>query len=615
MNLLNAENISKVYGDKTIFDNITLGVNSGDKIGIIGINGTGKSSLLKIIAGREYPDQGQIIKGNKVYIEYLAQTPEFTKEESALEYVLSAKPKDEQWMIEGDAKSMLTELGIADYSMNVQHLSGGQKKRVALAKTLMTTSDILILDEPTNHLDNEMSQWLETYLKKYRGAILMVTHDRYFLDSVTNRIVELDHGKLYEYEGNYSKYLELREQRLDMAKASDRKRKAILKNELAWIMRGARARTTKQQARIDRLETLKVSVAPKEDGNVELNSLSSRMGRKTIEVVDLSKSYGDKLLFKDFNYTFLKDDRIGIVGHNGAGKSTLLKTIVGMVEPDTGYVETGTTIKVGYFSQENEYLDESVRVIDCVRDVAEYIQTSEGRTSASQMLERFLFTPDMQWTYVSKLSGGEKRRLYLLRILMDAPNVLILDEPTNDLDIQTLTILEDYLDGFSGIVITVSHDRYFLDRVVRRIFAFEDNGRIHQYEGGFTDYWNASDDVRSAMGSNVTVAAENKAKSGNDQGGLSGKEAYEASKQAAKAAKLKFTYKEEKEYATIEADIAAIENKLEELDTQMAANATNSVKLQALMKEKEETESALEEKMDRWMYLEDLAARIAAQQG
>ena len=604
------ENVSKTYGDKTIFNHITMGVHDNDKIGLIGINGTGKSSLLKIIAGKETPDEGQVIRGNKVYIEYLPQTPDFKKEESVLDCVLNARPKDEQWLIEGDAKSMLHQLGIEDFSMNVRHLSGGQRKRVALAKTLLTPSDILVLDEPTNHLDNEMSEWLENYLKKYRGAILMVTHDRYFLDAVVNRIVEIDDAALYEYEGNYSKYLEMRALRLDMAHASDRKRQAILKNELAWIARGARARSTKQQYRINRLDSLKASVAPKEDGNVELNSISSRLGKKTIEAVELTKAYDGRVLFKDFSYTFLKDDRIGIVGCNGAGKTTLLKTIVGLVAPDSGYVDMGSTIKIGYFSQENEYLDESVRVIDSIRDVAEYIETSDGKTSASQMLERFLFTPEMQWTPVSKLSGGEKRRLYLLRILMDAPNVLILDEPTNDLDIRTLTILEDYLDGFSGIVITVSHDRYFLDRVVRRIFAFEDGGRVRQYEGGFTDYKNTCAQNDSSSDTASAAATANA-----PQSGQNGSESIKAAQDARPRheQRLKFTYKEQQEYNTIDDDIEKLEQALALAEENIARSARDYVKLNKYMQEKETLQMQLDEKMERWVYLNDLAERIEAE--
>lgn len=624
MNLLNAENISKTYGDKTIFDNITLGVHDGDKIGIIGINGTGKSSLLKIIAGYESPDEGQVVRGNKVYIEYLPQTPEFKKDDTVLHYVLSARPADEQWLVEGDAKSMLHQLGIEDFTVNVHALSGGQRKRVALARTLLTPSDILVLDEPTNHLDNEMSDWLENYLRKYRGAIIMVTHDRYFLDAVVNRIVEIDNAALYEYEGNYSKYLEMRALRLDMARASDRKRQAILKNELAWIARGARARSTKQQARIDRLDDLKVSVAPKEDGAVDIGSLSSRLGKKTIEAVELTKAYGDKVLFDHFSYTFLKDDRIGIVGRNGAGKTTLLKTIVGLVTPDGGHVDMGPTIKIGYFSQENEYLDDSVRVIDCIRDVAEYIQTTEGRTSASQMLERFLFTPEMQWTPVSKLSGGEKRRLYLLRILMDAPNVLILDEPTNDLDIQTLTILEDYLDSFAGIVITVSHDRYFLDRVVRRIFAFEGGGVVRQYEGGFTDYHNAllrrqaEDDGTGDGGVKTSGAgrtgAGSTANPGSGTAGTGSDAGTPAFNGQRHQQRLKFTFKEQQEYNTIDADIEKLEQALQTAEENIAASARDYVKLNQYMEEKEALQNQLDEKMERWVYLNDLAEKIEAAQ-
>lgn len=597
MNLLTVEKVSKLYGDNNIFKDISLGVSDTDKIGIIGINGTGKSTLLKMIAGKVEPDSGSITRGNKVHIEYLPQHPVFDGGDTVIGYVLKSRPEDERWLIEGEAKSILTRLGLDQFNMSVQKLSGGQKKKAALARTLLTPAEILVLDEPTNHLDNEMSDWLENYLINFNGAIIMVTHDRYFLDAVTNRIVEIEYGKIYSYEANYSRYLELKAQRMDMSMAAERKRQAVLKNELTWIRRGARARSTKQKARIQRFEEMSQMRGPREERAVSLDALSTRMGRTTIELEHLSKAY-DCPLIRDFNYIFLKNDRIGIVGPNGAGKTTLLKMIVGQEKPDEGRVVTGQTIKTGYFSQENEFLDDSLKVIDYIRDVAEYIQTSEGTASASQMLERFLFTPAMQWTPVGKLSGGEKRRLYLLRVLMEEPNVLILDEPTNDLDVKTLTILEDYLDHFPGIVITVSHDRYFLDRVVSRIFAFEGNGMIRQYEGGFTDYQFA----RSQEAPPETTVV---------------KEAHQKTvKEKPKGEKkLKFTFKEQQEYNTIDEDIAQLEASLEQIEKDILKYATDYTKLNEYMAAKEQMEKQLEEKMERWVYLNDLAEQIDAAKG
>lgn len=594
MNLLTIEKMTKSYTDRILFNNVTFGINEGDKIGVIGVNGTGKSTLLKIISGLEEPDSGTVTKGNNIKITYLAQNPIFDEKLTILQNVLEGVVNDtEHWNMEGEAKSMLNKLGIMDYDGTVAILSGGQKKRVALVRALLHPADILVLDEPTNHLDNEMAEWLEDYLNRYRGALIMVTHDRYFLDKVTNKIIEIDKGNIYSYIANYSKFLEMKAEREEMELATERKKQSLYRMDLEWMMRGARARSTKQKAHIQRFEELRDREKIIETANVELNSLSSRLGKKTIEIHDISKSYGDTVLFKDFTYIFLKDDRIGIVGKNGCGKSTLLKIINGIVEPDAGEIEIGQTVKIGYFSQENEYMDESLKVIDYIREVAEYIQTSDGSVSAAQMLERFLFTGAMQYSYISKLSGGEKRRLYLLRILMDAPNILILDEPTNDLDIQTLSILEDYLDSFNGIVITVSHDRYFLDRVVERIFAFERNGTIKQYEGGFTDYKLAHDRIQSQEEPDSTK--ENREKPANGK---------------VKETKLKFSYQEKREYETIDDDISKLEEKIEQIEEEILASASNYSKLNELMAKKEELEEELEGKMDRWVYLNDLAEQI-----
>ena len=611
MNLVTIEHLSKSYTERLLFDDTSFSINEGEKVGLIGINGTGKSTLLKIVAGLEEADGGTVVRGRNLDIRYLSQNPEFDPEDSVLQAVLKDNEGHEHvWDIESQAKSMLNRLGITDYEALMGTLSGGQKKRVALASVLLSTAELLILDEPTNHLDSAMADWLEEYLKKFKGALLMITHDRYFLDSVTNRIVELDKGKLYSYQTNYQGFIKLKAERLEMAVASERKRQSILRVELEWMQRGARARSTKQKAHIQRYEALRDQKAPEIDGKVEMESAATRLGRTTVEIENLCKSYGDKILIRDFTYIFLKNDRIGIIGPNGAGKSTLMKMIAGWVQPDAGTIEIGQTVRMGYFSQENEDMDESLRVIDYIKNVAEYVKTKDGSISASQMLERFLFPSHMQYTTIGKLSGGERRRLYLLRILMDAPNVILLDEPTNDLDIQTLTILEDYLDSFQGIVITVSHDRYFLDRVVRRIFAFEGDGRVRQYEGGFTDY-------QAALFEREMLA-------GTDSGTLGKKRSSEedTAKQEAKAdaeaarrqgRKLRFSYKEQKDYETIEADIAALEEKIETLEKAMEASAHDFVKLNQLMAEKEELEVTLEEKMDRWMYLEELAAKIAAQ--
>ena len=595
MNILNIEHISKIYGEKVIFDDVSLGIHSGDKIGVIGVNGTGKTTLLKIIAKINEPDKGQIICGNGIRVSYLPQNPEFPKKQSILEYVMDGK-EHQDWKTESEAKTILTKLGIYDFDEGCNHLSGGQKKRVALARTLVDPTEVLILDEPTNHLDNDMVLWLEEFLNSFRGVLIMVTHDRYFLDRVTNKIVEIEKGKLYEYDTNYSGFIELKVQREEMELATERKRQSLLRVEMEWMKQGIKARGTRQRARTERFEELKNAKGPSMQQNVEMDSISSRLGKTTIELEHISKGFGDKHLINDFSYIVLRDDRIGFIGPNGCGKSTLMKMIMGILKPDVGNITIGDTVKIGYFAQENEDMTGDIRVIDYIRNVAEYIQTTKGQASASQMLDRFLFPPELQYTPLDKLSGGEQRRLYLLKVLMEAPNVLILDEPTNDLDIQTLTILEDYLDTFAGIVITVSHDRYFLDRIVNRIFAFEEGGHLKQYEGGYTDY----------LEKVKPIAKQEKGKPEK-------KESNGKKFQKEHQKKLKFTYKEQKEFETIDDDIAKLEEKIEQLDEEIMENATNSGKLAELTQQKEETEEALNEKMDRWVYLNDLAEQIANQ--
>lgn len=600
MNLLTMEGVSKLFTDRVLFNNASLGINEGDKIGVLGINGTGKSTLLKMIAGMEEPDEGSIIQGKKVRIAYLPQTPLFEENLSILDNVIKGKKAEEEYRnLEGEARAMLERLGIENVLEYPTHLSGGQKKRAALVRTLLTPAEILVLDEPTNHLDHEMAEWLESYLNKYKGAFVMVTHDRYFLDKVTNKIVEIDKGKLYSYIANYSKFVELKAQREEMELATERKNKSLYRMELEWMMRGARARSTKQKAHIERFEQLRDREKIQVDKSVEINSLSSRLGRKTIEMNGISKSFAGNLLIKNFTYILLPGDRIGIIGSNGCGKSTLLKIMNGILEPDEGCVERGQTVKVGYFSQENEDMDESKRVIDYIREAAEVIQTVEGTITASQMLEKFLFTGAMQYAVISKLSGGEKRRLYLLKILMGAPNVLILDEPTNDLDIATLTILENYLESFDGIVVTVSHDRYFLDKMVQRIFAFEGNGVVRQYEGNFSDYKAAVESRGQQPIQEIPVQAE----------------ATPRNTWRKKEEKPKFTYLEKKEYESIDDEIANLEACLEGIREEMDKNATDYGKLRELAEEKDEKERILEEKMERWVYLNDLAEKIVGAGG
>ena len=608
MNILNLEHISKIYGDKVIFDDISYGIHQGDKIGIIGINGTGKTTFLRILAGLEEADEGQVITQNGLRITYLPQHPQFPEGATVLSYVTQGQT-DKSWNPETEAHMVLNRLGITDHEEEISHLSGGQKKRVALAAVLANPSDVLILDEPTNHLDNEMASWLEDYLNRFKGVVIMVTHDRYFLDRVTNKILEISHGKLYSYEAGYSGFLEMKAAREEMELASERKRQSILRMEIEWAKRGCRARSTKQRARLDRLETLKNGAAPVRDQTVEIDSVETRMGKKTIELHHISKSFGDKICIRDFTYIVLKNQRLGIIGPNGCGKSTLLKMIAGVMEPDSGEIEIGDTIKIGYFSQEIQDMNSSQRVIDYIKDVAEYIPTKDGLISASKLLEQFLFDSSMQYAPIEKLSGGEKKRLYLLKVLAAAPNVLLLDEITNDIDIPTLTILEDYLDSFAGIVIAVSHDRYFLDNIADRIFEFDGNGNLTQYEGGYTDYLEAKkqregikeNETSSAPSSHKNTAGEEKSK----------KDSVKTWKQN-RPTKLKFSFKEQREYETIDNDIAALEDKISALDHEIMENATNSGKLNELTQEKEQAEKDLEEKMDRWVYLNDLAEQIEA---
>ena len=608
MNLVTAEHLTKSYTERLIFDDTGFSIQEGDKIGLIGINGTGKSTLLRMTAGLEEPDEGTIVRGRSLDIRFLSQNPVFLSGETALEAVLRENEgRGHVWDLESQAKAMLNRLGIPDCNAVMDTLSGGQKKRTALAAVLLSPADLLILDEPTNHLDSEMADWLEDYLKKFKGALFMVTHDRYFLDSVTNRILELDHGKLYSYQTNYEGFLERKAERAEMEQASERKRQSILRTELAWIQRGARARSTKQKGRIQRFEALRDQKGPQTEERVQMESISSRLGRTTVELSDICKAYGEKVLIRDYTYFFLKNDRVGYIGPNGSGKSTLMKIIAGWVKPDSGTVEIGQTVRLGYFSQENEDMDVNLRVIDYIRNVAEYVKTKDGSISASQMLERFLFPPSVQYTVIGKLSGGERRRLYLLKILMDAPNVLILDEPTNDLDIQTLMILEDYLDSFQGIVITVSHDRYFLDRVVGRIFAFEGDGMLRQYEGGFTDY-QAAKAEREAVEGERSGNGQNRSAAGKESGAAAG-----GRKEKPREKKLRFTYMEQKEWETLEETIAGLEEEIAGLEKEILKAATDYGRLNQLMEEKNEKEALLEEKMERWMYLNDLAEKIAGQ--
>ncbi len=600
MNLLTIKNLKKIYTDKVLLDNVDFGLEESEKVGVIGINGTGKSTFLKIIAGIEDYDGGDYTKGSNIVINYLPQNPSFEDNITILDYVLHTnRHAHENFGVEGDAKSILNRLGFEDYSTYVNQLSGGQKKKVALAGALLSEAEILILDEPTNHLDHEMIEWLEQWLRAYKGALIMVTHDRYFLDLVCNRIVELDKGKLYSYRENYEGFLKLKAEREAMAFSTQAKHQNILRKEIAWIQRGARARSTKQKAHIQRYEALRDEALIEIDGTVQLDALSSRLGKKTIELSNVTKSLGGKLLIKNFTYTFLRTDRVGILGANGTGKTTLMRMIMGELLPDNGTVEIGDTVNIGYYAQEAVSMDPEQKVIDYIKDTAEIIKTEDGYITAAQMLEKFLFNGTLQHQKIGKLSGGEKRRLYLAKVLMGAPNVLILDEPTNDLDISTLCILEDFLDTFPGILITVSHDRYFLDRTVNRMLTFEPGGEVLLFNGTYSDYYNAKrSDIDESDSFNQTSETGN------------GAESYR--QQKAQNRKLKFTYAEQREYETIEADIEALECAVKSLAAEInnPKIASDFVKLNDLIKQKEAKESELDAKMERFIYLEDLAEKI-----
>ncbi|MDU1307326.1 MAG: ABC-F family ATP-binding cassette domain-containing protein [Clostridium perfringens] len=635
MNLITLENISKSYSEKILANNISLGINEGEKIGLIGVNGTGKSSFLKIVAGVEEPDEGTVTKGNRVRIEYLAQTPDYDDNATVLEQVFKGnseemrilreyeellekidkgevKENDSErliklqgkidalnlWDMESEAKNVLTKLGITNFEEKVGNLSGGQKKRIMLAAALITPCELLILDEPTNHLDNETISWLEEYLNSRKGALLMITHDRYFLDRVTNRILELDRGRLFSYDGNYSVFLEKKMERIAIEKASEEKRQNLMRKELAWVRRGAKARTTKQKARLQRFDELVNQEGFIENENIEISVMGTRLGKKIIEIEHLNKSFGDKKIVDDFNYIVLRSDRIGIVGPNGIGKSTLMGMIEGKVAPDSGEIIKGETVKIACFSQEDTHMHPEMRAIDYIKEAGEYLQTATGeRITASQMCEKFLFDGTLQWTMIGMLSGGERRRLHLLRVLMEAPNVLLLDEPTNDLDIETLNRLEDYLDDFGGVVITVSHDRYFLDRICNKIFSYEGNGKIDIYTGNYGDYLLSKEEEAVNNKEKEVAVDKNKKEPSVDKNKNKGKV-------------LKFSFKEQREFETIDEEIMTLEEKIEELDSLMAKHASEYGRLQELMEEKSKVEEELAFKYERWEYLNELAAQI-----
>ncbi|WP_283676967.1 ABC-F family ATP-binding cassette domain-containing protein [Clostridium perfringens] len=635
MNLITLENISKSYSEKILANNVSLGINEGEKIGLIGVNGTGKSSFLKIVAGVEEPDEGTVTKGNRVRIEYLAQTPDYDDNATVLEQVFKGnseemrilreyeellekidkgevKDNDSErliklqgkidalnlWDMESEAKNVLTKLGITNFEEKVGNLSGGQKKRIMLAAALITPCELLILDEPTNHLDNETISWLEEYLNSRKGALLMITHDRYFLDRVTNRILELDRGRLFSYDGNYSVFLEKKMERIAIEKASEEKRQNLMRKELAWVRRGAKARTTKQKARLQRFDELVNQEGFIENENIEISVMGTRLGKKIIEIEHLNKSFGDKKIVDDFNYIVLRSDRIGIVGPNGIGKSTLMGMIEGKVAPDSGEIIKGETVKIACFSQEDTHMHPEMRAIDYIKEAGEYLQTATGeRITASQMCEKFLFDGTLQWTMIGMLSGGERRRLHLLRVLMEAPNVLLLDEPTNDLDIETLNRLEDYLDDFGGVVITVSHDRYFLDRICNKIFSYEGNGKIDIYTGNYGDYLLSKEEEAINNKEKEVAVDKNKKEPSVDKNKNKGKV-------------LKFSFKEQREFETIDEEIMTLEEKIEELDSLMAKHASEYGRLQELMEEKSKVEEELAFKYERWEYLNELAAQI-----
>ena len=593
MILLSAQNISKTYMERKVLDNVSFFLNEGDKVGIVGINGTGKSTLLRILAGAEEADSGEIIRTNGIRLSYLPQIPEFGQTGSVLEQVLSHLPKDLQESKEYEAKSVLEQMRLPDYDRPISELSGGERRRAGIAAAFIQPSDVLLLDEPTNHIDNETVQMLESLLRKYRGAIVMVTHDRFFLDQICHSIAEIDRGSLTLCEGNYSDYLEQKAQREAAAEAAERKNRTLYRQELAWIRRGARARGTKSKDRIERFEALRGREIPADAPVLQMQSVAGRLGRKTVEINGISKAIGGRTLITDFSYIIARDARIGIVGRNGAGKSTFLRMIAGLDAPDSGEIVCGETVKIGYLSQECEAMDPQERVIDYIRDTADIVRTPDGTVTAAQMLERFLFTPELQWSRIEKLSGGERKRLYLLKILMEAPNILLLDEPTNDLDITTLTILEDYLSQFSGAVLAVSHDRYFLDKTASEIFEFRD-GICTRFTGNYSDYAEKADFSDAAP--------------------VQKKKSEKTERTFVGSRKLKFSYKEQREYETIDDEIAALEQQIGDAEKEIAANASDYQKLQALTEQKEQLEQQLAEKMDRWVYLNDLAEKIAGGQ-
>lgn len=612
MNLLTIKNFSKSYTDKVLFNNADFSINTKEKIGIIGVNGTGKSTLLKIIAGIDTCDSGQFSKGNNVVIRYLPQTPDFTEAVSIYDYVITANSNEEnQWSIEGDAKAFLHRLGFDDTSIMVNTLSGGQRKKVALAAALLSSCDILVLDEPTNHLDNDMTEYLEDYLNNYKGALVMVTHDRYFLDKVCNRIVEIDKGKTYSYNANYEGYLQLKAERENIALATQGKHQNILRKEIAWMQRGARARSTKQKAHIQRYEKLASEELIKETQSVTMSSIASRLGNKTIEINNISKTWPgrENPIIQDFSYNFLRTDRIGVVGPNGCGKTTLMKLITGNIKPDKGYIDIGETVRIGYFSQENESLDPNMKVLDYVKETAEYIQTTEGLMSASTMCERFLFDGTLQHQRIEKLSGGEKRRLYLLKVLVSSPNVLILDEPTNDLDISTLCILEDYLDSFQGILIVVSHDRYFLDRVIRKLLVFDGRGGISQFEGGYTDYYITHGAFANSAAGTTNDTTRSSSSKAQETISLEDDPAADQNKKKGRepAIKKKFSFNEQREYDTIEDDIAAKEAEITQIEADINGSVSDFIKLNELTEKRAKLEEELDHLLDRYIYLTELA--------
>lgn len=590
--LLSAEQIEKTYGTRAVLDGVSFYLDRGDKVGVVGVNGAGKSTLLRVLAGAEEPDGGAVTRYPNVRLEYLPQDPSFEGENTVLEQVFAGLSPEARELQEYEARTILTKLGMTDFGQRVGALSGGQRKRLAMASALVHETDVLILDEPTNHLDSEMVRWLEDYLRQYRGALVMVTHDRYFLERVVTRMVEVEGGRLYAYEGSYRTYLKLKAEREEMAAASERKRQAVLRREYQWVMQGPTARGTKSRERLERYETLKNQAGSGQKAELELSALSSRLGKKTIELSGVTKSFGGRTVLRDFDCILLRDDRIGIVGVNGSGKSTLLNLIAGRLTPDAGTVTVGETVRIGYFCQENPPMDPEMRVIEYVKEIGNRIETPEGALTAKQLLDKFLFPDEIQWSPVGTLSGGEKRRLFLMAILAAAPNVLLLDEPTNDLDIQTLATLEDYLDTFPGAVVAVSHDRYFLDRVVRRVFAVEEDGRVKAYPGGYTEYLEArSAEERPAVRENAPAAQP----------------------RPIGAKKLKFSYMEQREYESIDGDLAALEEKIAAVKSEQEERASDYVALQRLQEEQAALETALEEKMERWVYLSDLAEQIERQ--